>query len=633
MNLFFIYSRKSKYTGKGESVENQLELCRRYIKHHFGEEAEKNVKVFEDEGYSGGNLHRPQFKEMMQCAATEHPQAIVCYRLDRISRNIGDFAKLIDELGEQEIGFISIKEQFDTSTPMGRAMMYIASVFSQLERETIAERIRDNLHELAKTGRWLGGITPLGYDSMSTEFVRVDGKKKRSCHLSENPEEHAVYVMIKDKFRETSSLTQTETFLMQQGYLTRNGNVFSRFALKNILQNPTPCIADQEIYNYFLERGAEICSKPEQFDGSHGILAYNRTIQKKGKATKVRPVSEWIITVGQHPGYITGKEWIANQGILDCNRSKSYKKPRSHVALLSGLLFCGKCKNYMRPKLTTRLNAAGDYIYSYMCSTKEHGKAVCCDMKTVNGNILDDAILKEIKRLADDGSDFVKQLEQCKRNISINRKSYSQAIKDMEQSAAAKEAEIANLVGALAKASGSTAEQYVLQEIDRIHKESESLKRRIAELQELTSTDTISEMEFELIQQMIRRFDATVDDMSVEERRAAIRTVVKRIVWDGKFAHLFLFGSEECDFDSPVIQLDFDQDDDDPDGGGPNGSPDGGGLNGGSGAGGLNMAKLHGIALKNKLDLMDHSIPLREGSICYTHPIGTNNRAQPAKWR
>ena len=80
-------------------------------------------------------------------------RAIVVYRLDRISRSISDFSSLIEELGQLGIDFVSIRESFDTSSPMGRAMMYIASVFSQPERETIAERIRDNMHELAKTGR------------------------------------------------------------------------------------------------------------------------------------------------------------------------------------------------------------------------------------------------------------------------------------------------------------------------------------------------------------------------------------------------------------------------------------------------------------------------------------------------
>ena len=148
-----IYSRKSRYTGKGESIGNQIDLCREYIRTHYGDAAAEHAVVFEDEGFSGGNLNRPDFKKMMTAAKERKFKAIVVYRLDRISRNISDFSSLIEELGRLGIDFVSIRESFDTSSPMGRAMMYIASVFSQLERKTIAERIRDNMHELAKTGR------------------------------------------------------------------------------------------------------------------------------------------------------------------------------------------------------------------------------------------------------------------------------------------------------------------------------------------------------------------------------------------------------------------------------------------------------------------------------------------------
>ena len=172
---FAIYSRKSKFTEKGESIENQIEMCKQYLQLHYGEDAAKEALVFEDEGFSGGTLDRPCFKKMMEAANRESFSAIVVYRLDRISRNIGDFAKLIEQLNALGTGFISIKEQFDTSSPVGRAMMYISSVFSQLERETIAERIRDNMHELSKTGRWLGGITPTGYCS--------EGVKDRKAYL------------------------------------------------------------------------------------------------------------------------------------------------------------------------------------------------------------------------------------------------------------------------------------------------------------------------------------------------------------------------------------------------------------------------------------------------------------------
>ena len=132
-----IYSRKSRYTGKGESIGNQIDLCREYIRTHYGDAAAQHAVVFEDEGFSGGNLNRPDFKKMMTAAKERKIRAIVVYRLDRISRNISDFSSLIEELGRLGIDFVSIRESFDTSSPMGRAMMYIASVFSQLEREII----------------------------------------------------------------------------------------------------------------------------------------------------------------------------------------------------------------------------------------------------------------------------------------------------------------------------------------------------------------------------------------------------------------------------------------------------------------------------------------------------------------
>ena len=98
---YVIYSRKSKFTGKGESIENQIELCRQYIAMHFGEEAAENVLVYED--FSGGNLERPQFKKMMKDSQKIAFAAIVVYRLDRISRNIGDFAERAEFDGEHGI--------------------------------------------------------------------------------------------------------------------------------------------------------------------------------------------------------------------------------------------------------------------------------------------------------------------------------------------------------------------------------------------------------------------------------------------------------------------------------------------------------------------------------------------------
>ena len=228
-----IYSRKSRFTGKGESVGNQIELCRQYLRAHEPDAPEP--EIFEDDGFSGGDLNRPAFRRMMRAAEAGRFRMLIVYRLDRISRSIGDFTALIERLAQLNVAFVSIREQFDTSTPMGRAMMYIASVFSQLERETIAERIRDNLRELAKTGRWLGGITPTGFASEAVQAVTVDGRTKRACRLRLLPEEAETVKAMYSLFARLGSLTAVVKGLQERGITTKNGNAFTRHAVRAML--------------------------------------------------------------------------------------------------------------------------------------------------------------------------------------------------------------------------------------------------------------------------------------------------------------------------------------------------------------------------------------------------------------
>ena len=538
-----IYSRKSKFTGKGESIENQIELCKQYIRAHYPNCKDEDILIYEDEGFSGKNTERPKFKMMMVDAREKKISAIVCYRLDRISRNIGDFAKLIEELDGLNVSFISIKEQFDTSSPMGRAMMYISSVFSQLERETIAERIRDNMHELSKTGRWLGGTSPTGYKSESVEKITVDGKTKKACKLKLIPEEVEIIKQIYRVFLETNSLTKTETYFIQNGYKTKNQKLFTRFALRNILTNPVYMIADEDAYNYLIENEADLFAAKEDFDSTHGVMAYNRTIQKSGKANQIRPMQEWIVAVGKHIGLIKGSEWIQVQEYLEQNRSKSFRKPRSNVALLSGLLFC-TCGDYMRPKLSKRLDAQGEFIYSYLCAMKEKSRSHVCKMKNANGNMLDRVVCEEIKRLGADSSEFIRQLELGKAQLEGNYEGYDD-LDQLRGALAKNEKEIAGLVSSLAIAADTEGKVRIVKGIDELHGKGEEMKTRIAEIESLTASHTLSNIEFDIIRQMLTTFSDTLDDMSVEQKRAALRTFVKKVVWDGENVHVYLFGSDD----------------------------------------------------------------------------------------
>jgi len=143
-----IYSRKSKFTGKGESIANQIELCkqeaRQYLSKKSITEADAKILLYEDEGFSGKNTARPEFQRMMAAIRAKEIDCVICYKLDRISRNVGDFARTYEDFEKNKVDFLCVNEKYDTTTPAGRAMMGMVSVFAQLERETTAERIRDN---------------------------------------------------------------------------------------------------------------------------------------------------------------------------------------------------------------------------------------------------------------------------------------------------------------------------------------------------------------------------------------------------------------------------------------------------------------------------------------------------------
>lgn len=539
-NLF----TKIKIHRQGESIENQIELCKTYIKNRNPEIKDEDILVFEDEGYSGKNMNRPQFQLMMKAAKEKKLSGIVCYRLDRISRNVGDFSILIDELNNYNIAFESINEKFDTSTPMGKAMMYICSIFAQLERETIAERIRDNMHELAKTGRWLGGATPTGYESKKiVERVNVNGKDMTAYKLELIPEEAEVVKLVFERFLEYNSLSKTETYFLQNNIKTKNGKDFTRFTFKAILQNPVYMIADNEAWQYFESKGVDIYSDKEQFDGKHGLIGYNKTLQRSGKTNVMRSIDEWIIAVGKHQGIISGADWVKAQMLLEQNTSKSYRKPRSHTALLSGLLVCGNCGGFMRPKMYNKDYEDGERRFSYLCETKEKSQQHKCKIKNPNGNVLDRAICEEIKKLSENSSEFVKQLEDTKSKIKSNSEELDIQIESLENSIADKKKQISNLITSIAK--GEVATDYINQRIKELDKEIKASEQRLADLRNLTEGNVLSDNEFDVLRDILSSFASSFDTMNIEQKRAAIRTFVKRIVWDGENIHMYLYGSEE----------------------------------------------------------------------------------------
>ncbi|HHX59635.1 MAG TPA: recombinase family protein [Epulopiscium sp.] len=311
-----IYSRKSKLTEKGDSTFNQIQLCKDYAKEFFP--SNDDIFIYTDEGFSGGNTKRPMFTQMIADAKEKKFNILICYRLDRISRNIAQFSNTYEVLQKYHVEFVSVKEQFDTSSPIGRAMLNIAMVFAQLERETIAERIKDNMYALACSGRWLGGTCPTGFKSEPIEYYDNNLNKKKMYKLVSVPEEINLIIMIFNSFISFKKLRKVESYFLEQGIKTKNNCNFSAATIRDVLINPVYAYADASIYDYFTALEAKVCGTPTDYNGDYGTTAYNRTDQDN-KSGKPKSVDQWIIAIGKHKGIIPGSKWVEVQRILRKN--------------------------------------------------------------------------------------------------------------------------------------------------------------------------------------------------------------------------------------------------------------------------------------------------------------------------
>ena len=259
-----------------------------------------DVIIFEDAGYSGKNTDRPMFQKMMSQIRTGIFTHLLVWKIDRISRNLLDFAMMYDELKSLGVTFISKNEQFDTSTAMGEAMLKIILVFAELERNMTSERVTATMISRAFNGHWNGGRIPYGYDY-----------SPETGEFSFNKNESTVARMIHDLYEEQHSLVREARFLNEKGYRSRAGNEWSPVSLLIILRSYFYC----------------------------GDYQYNRL--KEGNRQKLKDKSEWVTVKDHHPALVSREQKERIISILNANskicRSRNMYHSSKHTHIFSGL--------------------------------------------------------------------------------------------------------------------------------------------------------------------------------------------------------------------------------------------------------------------------------------------------------
>jgi site-specific DNA recombinase len=233
-----IYTRKSSEEGLEQdfnSLHAQREACEAFIKSQASEGWKLIKTAYDDGGLSGGTMERPALQRLLADIREKLIDVVVVYKVDRLTRSLADFAKMVELFDAHKVSFVAVTQQFNTTTSMGRLTLNVLLSFAQFEREVTGERIRDKIAASKKKGMWMGGVPPLGYDAKERRLVI-------------NPTEAKTVRHIYERYLELGSVRKLRTELSQKGIVskvrvskkgTRSGGCrFSRGALYELLANP-----------------------------------------------------------------------------------------------------------------------------------------------------------------------------------------------------------------------------------------------------------------------------------------------------------------------------------------------------------------------------------------------------------
>ena len=262
-----IYTRKSKLTHMGDSTGIQMKQSADFARSQLNLPEDYCFLEYEDKGLSGYYADRPDFQRMLHDIEAGKIRAVVCYKLDRISRKTSDLLRLIDFFNKHDVALLVCSNNINTLISTSKIMISFLAIIAEFERDIIAERIADNLIELAKDGRWMGGCTPTGFKAIRNTIG--SGKNKTSItHLEPTPDEKKMVQQIFKTFRQCRSINKTATTIGED-YKTKFGKEHTSLSIKDILSNPIYCTADEISFDYFYQKNGNICSDEKDFDAIH----------------------------------------------------------------------------------------------------------------------------------------------------------------------------------------------------------------------------------------------------------------------------------------------------------------------------------------------------------------------------
>ncbi len=468
---------------KDGSLDTQISRLKNYISFRSpsaSKESWKVTKIYREEGKSGKNIDRPELQNLLSDIKTGKINAVLCTKIDRISRSLIDFYKLVELFEKHHIEFISLEENFDTSTPMGKAMLKITLVFAELEREQTSKRTKDKMQWRAEQGLWNGGQV-LGYDIVDKKLVV-------------NKKEAKLVKLMFEKYLELGSVLKVVEWLNKHGYRTKE-YISNRKGVK---------------------RGGKIFFNANVLQKLRSRL-YLGEIEHNAKTYK-----------GRHEAIIDKSLWNDANKFLELHAPtrKNPKRKTTHVYLLQSLLQCGWCGSFMSTKYCTSRGKLHPY---YQCTKNSHGGKTACDMRYVPATEIENAVLKKLKSMAQDKKLLDKIIKEANDSVDSDIGHLKSEKISQENKLKAVKASIDNIINAISEGIGKTKSISI--KLNELEAQREDLERDIDTLGFEIGKIRQQALNAQVIHQSLVKFSQIYDKAEPMDLKELLPNFVQRIIW------------------------------------------------------------------------------------------------------
>jgi site-specific DNA recombinase len=513
-----------------DSLMNQEEVIK-----SFARSKSKGYKIYKDAGISAKDKERPAFQEMLKDIKGGLIEAVVVTKLDRITRSLKDLIFLKEYFGEHGIPFISITQNLDTSTPMGRFSFYILGLVAELEREMTAERVAEDMKNRARRKKWNGGVVPYGFTGQVRYYRDWLKEKAKECPSKS----------------EGRSLKEMIQFLEQDPKIRHEALAFARAMMpepKILCIDPKEAETIKTVYELYLKyksfrrvvhslnalgiKTRE--SRPWASTSVHrvlqnpiyyGAMAYNKR-KSSGRTSKPRPKEEHIVVEDVFDPIIPKEQFLEVQKIIgDQRKIPSYSKHSQY--LFSGLLECQICgtKMYGYTQKDTRKE---DRVYQYYrCNGHISKGSAFCRGNTVDAKQIEGIILKELKSLSTDPRKLQEKVEDFKIRFDQEVRPFLDQQREIQIALGKVEKRSQRLLG-LYEDELIEKEEFA-KEKGSLDSERKFLEKELEELGQKIFTNNLANFNLQSVLSSVHNLEEVFEELDLRERKDLLRTIINKI--------------------------------------------------------------------------------------------------------